>query len=531
MAISFNEELIRVEFVIGEDTVTETVSGQVTIPDIKPGVLRVVDVTAEVTEVETEIEDGGVNIEGYIEPGIIYVGDVDEPPLQPVHFIGGEEARYTFTNFVDIPEAEEGMNVFTDINIRRVSYDIIDERTIEVTVVLSKFVKVTEYRQITVITGVTGIPEENIVQELLRIEDVIGEQTFSSVVTGRIPLPPGKPPIQRILNATADISPVTTEIEDESVIIDAAVEAGVMYVADVEEGPRQPVHFMEGEFNLEEAVEIPGAEEGMTVYANLEVKRVSYDFISPEEVEVDVAILFFIKVTEPKQVNVITDIMDERVEIETELLRVEDVVGEDTVHETITDRLSLPAEKPDIERVLEANARILEDTEVYIETDGVMIEGQYEGSILYVAIAEEGEPAQPVHFAEGIFNFDNFVEIPDAEPGMNAHVEVNVQRVSYEELTTRMVEITVVLRKFVKVTEFRQMEIVTDVVVVSPAAGECPPSYIVYVVQSGDTLWKIARRYNTTVDQLINANPDIDPHNLQIGQKICVPKGIISPKG
>ena len=50
-------------------------------------------------------------------------------------------------------------------------------------------------------------------------------------------------------------------------------------------------------------------------------------------------------------------------------------------------------------------------------------------------------------------------------------------------------------------------------------------------LQPGDTLWKISRRYNTTVDALIEANPDIDPNNLHIGQKICIPKGIVDPKG
>lgn len=62
-------------------------------------------------------------------------------------------------------------------------------RTIEVTVVVQKFVKVTEYRQITVITDVTGIPKENITDELLRIEDVIGENVLTVVVSGELTPP------------------------------------------------------------------------------------------------------------------------------------------------------------------------------------------------------------------------------------------------------------------------------------------------------------------------------------------------------
>ncbi len=530
MAISFNEELIRVEYVIGEDIISETVTGEVTVPATKPDIERVIEVTADIMDTETEIEDGGVNITGTIETGAIYVADVpEEEPQQPVHFTEGE---IVFTNFVDIPEAEPGMNVFTDINIRRVSYELLDNRTIEVTVVLTKFVKVTEYRQITVITEVTGIEEENIAQELLRIEDVIGENTVTTVISGRIEVPAGKPPIERILNATAEILPTTSEITEEGVIIDGRIEAGVIYVADVpEDRPQQPVHFLEGEFAFSEALEVAGALPEYSVYTTATIKRISYDYISETEVEVDVTVEFFAKVTEPKQVNVVIDIISDQVELERELLRVEDVVGEDIVYETVEGRINIPVGKPDLERVLEASAKIME-IDSFTESGGVMIEGTIETGILYVGIAEEGEPQQPVHFSEGIINFDNFIDIPGTEEGMNTHTEVTVKNVSFDELNARTVEVTVVLKKFAKVTEFRQLDIVTDVIVISPAADEeCPPSYVVYVVQPGDTLWKISKRYNTTVDKIIEANPDIDPNNLQIGQKICIPRGIIRPKG
>ena len=530
MAINFNEELIRVEYVIGEDTVSETITGNIEVPDNKPDILRIVDVTANVVNVQSEVEEGGVNITGEIEAGIIYVADVEEPYYQqPVYFT---EGTFQFTNFIDIPEAEVGMNVFTDINIRRISYNQLGTRNLEVTAVITKFVKVTEYRQITVITEISGIPEQDISSELLRIEDVVGENTVTTVVTGRVELPANKPPIERILNATGEIISTDTEITEDGVILDGQIEAGVIYVADVEDPYfQQPVHFLEGIINFSEAIDVPGAVPGMSVYANTVIKRVSYDFIDEDTVEVDVTIQAFVKVTEPKQVTVITDIISDQVEVERELLRVEDVVGEDTVFETITGRINVPAVKPDIERVIESNARVLEATS-NTERDGVMIEGVIEGSILYVADVEEPYLGQPVHYVEDTFNFDNFVEIAGAEAGMNTHVELKIQRTSYNLLNARTVELTAVLRKFAKVTDFIQIEIVTDLVVVSPAAdGECPPSYVVYVIQAGDTLWKIARRYRTTVEELLRVNPNIDPNNLQIGQKICIPGDIIEPKG
>jgi LysM repeat protein len=43
-----------------------------------------------------------------------------------------------------------------------------------------------------------------------------------------------------------------------------------------------------------------------------------------------------------------------------------------------------------------------------------------------------------------------------------------------------------------------------------------------YVVQSGDTLGSIALKYDTTVEDLVRLNPDVDPTSLHIGDRIRV---------
>ena len=54
-----------------------------------------------------------------------------------------------------------------------------------------------------------------------------------------------------------------------------------------------------------------------------------------------------------------------------------------------------------------------------------------------------------------------------------------------------------------------------------PASGQS------YTVQRGDTLRKIAARYNTTVDAILKVNPQIaDPNRIYTGQVINLPAGL-----
>jgi LysM repeat protein len=59
----------------------------------------------------------------------------------------------------------------------------------------------------------------------------------------------------------------------------------------------------------------------------------------------------------------------------------------------------------------------------------------------------------------------------------------------------------------------------------SPPFTVTAPTPITYVVQPGDTLFSIARRFGTTVQAILQANPQIvNPNRIFVGQRIVIPQ-------
>ena len=57
----------------------------------------------------------------------------------------------------------------------------------------------------------------------------------------------------------------------------------------------------------------------------------------------------------------------------------------------------------------------------------------------------------------------------------------------------------------------------------------CPLGTLPYNINPGDTLLNLALRFGTSVESLLAANPDIDPYNLEVGQRICISQKFQEP--
>ena len=54
-----------------------------------------------------------------------------------------------------------------------------------------------------------------------------------------------------------------------------------------------------------------------------------------------------------------------------------------------------------------------------------------------------------------------------------------------------------------------------------PTTQDC--NGILHTIARGDTLYALSQRYKVSLDAIMNANPNLDPYNLRVGAKLCIP--------
>jgi LysM repeat protein len=72
-------------------------------------------------------------------------------------------------------------------------------------------------------------------------------------------------------------------------------------------------------------------------------------------------------------------------------------------------------------------------------------------------------------------------------------------------------------------SENRSLNLI-DEVEKEEASSDQDYSVVVYIVKKGDTLWNIAKKFRTTVDFIARTNGIEDENQIQIGQKLYIPR-------
>jgi LysM repeat protein len=159
-----------------------------------------------------------------------------------------------------------------------------------------------------------------------------------------------------------------------------------------------------------------------------------------------------------------------------------------------------------------------------IENEKVIVEGMVQNKILYM----DNNNDQQVCSIDQEVPFEHSIEVKGIKPEMGSNIDIDVDHCNYSMFSSNEVEVRLVLTMNLKVFNQVSMPVVVKVTESPQEINnlENQPSIIIYFTKPGDNLWKIAKRYFTTIEDIRSFNTISENEQLSIGQQIVIPKRV-----
>lgn len=326
-----------------------------------------------------------------------------------------------------------------------------------------------------------------------------------------------KPSIEAILSKK-----VTTEITDVRIIsgkimINGDINLKLLYLSDLETGEPQQLDYM---LPFNRIIDCDTVNEHTD--ANINVQVLSYDIRLKSEmlsesvvIALDVKLMASITGYTTVEENVIIDAYSTKYVTDLEYSKPILKINTANIKETLMKKSSLNLGDTKISKIIDLyndNSTVI----TVITEDGITATGKVNVCIL--AMDEENHPV----YIERIVDFEHLFKLSD---GYNSVVnpKVVVKSMSYRLTDNSNIELRYEINVNLQLQNLKQCKFVSNVI--SPEEKEIKPSCFaltLYYAQKDESLWDIAKRYNTKQELLIQEN-SLETDILDNSQMLLIP--------
>ncbi|HKM00270.1 MAG TPA: SPOCS domain-containing protein [Mobilitalea sp.] len=503
-----------------KSTLQLTLGDDFNVPDIKPDIDKIVTEQGEIRISDIKAMNGKLLVKGTMDFNVLYLSEGDQ---RPIHNISGE---IPFDEVINMELTCADDDPIIKWELEDLSTGLINSRKLSVRSIVRLNVVVEELYDEETAVMVEGPEDVQYINKKIEITDVRINKKDTFRIKDDLHLPSNKGDISSILYNDIQLNNVEVRLLEDKFMIKGELPVFVLYTSEDEENP---VEYYETEIPFGGTVDCSGCNEDMIeditfriLSKNLEIKPDSDG--EQRILDLEVILEMGIKVYEIEEPEIICDVYSPFMEITPVFGEAvyENLVIKNNSKYRIADRLHIPDNQPKILQICHGGGVIKID-DIIPEGTELQVEGIIEVSILYISEDDN----KPMNSLKGAIPFTQIIEVKGMKPNSTFEIKPNIDQLSVMMLDSDEIEVKATMNLntivFDKITE----QIITDVEVndIDLEKLQSIPGIIGYVVKPGDSLWKIAKKYYTTVDNILGIN-DMEDDRIKEGDKLIIMKKI-----
>lgn len=519
MAMELVREPLRINHSVGDELIQFAVHGDIIVPDVKPDITRILSVDSDTMVNSTEVLAERVVVDGMVNFNIVYLCNDDERPVRSLN------ASLPFKEPVDLPGARQGMAAVLDFDTLNTEYEILNERKLAVKAISQIRVRVDGESEIALLSDIKGVENIQKLNQNIRICCYIGREHEQCVVKEEVELPSDNPPIFEVLRNDVRVAR-QIEVSDNRIAVNGEVNIDTLYAADDEEKTIQSV---ENIIPFTHFVDMAGVHENAQGDVDVNIKNISAKITEDEEgtsrvLDYEIVLDIEARGYEWLDKEIVVDAYCPSCRMETEHKQAEISQPENEANEqmVVKDTVQLP-EKEEVKQVYSVICKP-SAPETKVMDDKISIEGVVDMWVFYSA-GVDGKTECYKHEAP----YSSTVDAKGARPDMTCRIKMEVDQCGHTFLSGGEIEMRVILAARAKLYKNTQVKTINSIDQLQHDEKEIneQPSMIIYYAKPDDTLWKIGKKFGTTVEDLVKLN-DIGTYDqLSNDQQILIHKRVI----
>lgn len=525
MPVELIKNPLKVCKIVGENVYSTVVEEDINVPDVNPDVYKILAPTATVLIKDCEVLSDKVLINGQVMINILYEADVEGKPMHSM------DIAANLSQAIEIPGTRAKMREFVNAVVQHVECSIINSRKLNIRAILDLGCRVEELFDLELASDIRGLSDIQILREPCKMKQVVSYNKDIYNINENLVVSPEKPPVQKILKTDFKAILKDDKITDGKVELSGVLGINVLYVA-VDEF--NSLNLLEFEVPFNQYIEVPAAERNMDCVTEVNPGQFYIEAVENEEGEkklltIEAVINVNTKVYKEAEEEAVVDAYSPSnvIEIGKEMVKMNEFVGKGRSNTVIKESISIRHGDPEIENVCYVNAiPVINETKIL--DDKVLVEGVLETDAIYMS-SFSGEPMCSL---QEQIPFRHFVDIPGLRLGMQCLTKCNVESLTFSPMNSQMIELRMVISVSADAYKQTDKKLVNKVEEVEGIAIDQSriPAVTIYLVQKGDTLWSIAKRYNTTVDALVRLNSIENPSRVAPGMQVMILKNVRASK-
>lgn len=504
MEVDVNKQSLTINKLVSTKTKTVTIEGDMIVPDVKPDILNTIDSIGNVCIYKKEVLDGKVRFDGGVNIYLIYLADSENDTTRSLN------TTLDFTQIIDIDECRQDMDIVNNMKVKNIECKVLNGRKINIKAEIEMNLQIFSNENIEVLKEINNMNSIQTLNSKMTINTLVGKGITKTYAKDTISYDETDN-LAEILKAEVNIVNEEVKTSYNKVLVKADACTKIMFLT--EDGH---IKVISSNIPVMGFIDIADVSEDNMINTNYEIKNM---LIKPNgnegnsiyvEIEVGISCMVYGKA----EIELIQDMysIEDDIEFSTKCIETETNKRNRKDMCNIEEKISVPEisnnQIYDVEiKPIINNTNILNGRIVY--------EGELNLNFIFSSNTALGIESKGYVLP---FNFEVEDECINSDKRIMTQTECVGD--NFVILSDGTIECKVNLQFLLEMSDSVKINII-DEIKVSENRNRQNYSMIIYLVKSGDTLWNIAKRYKTTVSDIMILN-GLENENIIVGDKLYI---------